>query len=88
MVVGFKNERLTPQDLIEKDDLKEVPTCKVGDKRLFFARGTVSWNSKTATRRTRNPYSDYGYYFITQTNEEPLLVDSTSFLKSFYPSFN
>ena len=84
----LQNERLTPQDLIEKDDLKEVPTCKVGDKRLFFARGTVSWNSKTATRRTRNPYSDYGYYFITQTNEEPLLVDSTSFLKSFYPSFN
>ena len=84
----LQNERLTPQDLIEKDDLKEVPTCKVGDKRLFFARGTVSWNSKTATRRTRNPYSDYGYYFITQTSEEPLLVDSTSFLKSFYPSFN
>ena len=84
----LQNERLTPQDLIEKDDLKEVPTCKVGDKRLFFARGTVSWNSKTATRRTRNPYSDYGYYFITQTDEEPLKMDSTAFLASFYPTFN
>ena len=84
----LQNEQLRPQELEQLDDLKEVPTCNINGKRLFFAKGTVSWNSKTATRRTRNPYSDYGYYFITQTNEEPLLVDSTSFLKSFYPSFN
>ena len=68
----LQNEQLRPQELEQLDDLKEVPTCNINGKRLFFAKGTVSWNSKTATRRTRNPYSDYGYYFITQTDEEPL----------------
>ena len=27
-------------------------------------------------------------YFITQTDEEPLKMDSTAFLASFYPTFN
>ena len=84
----LQNEQLRPQELEQLDDLKEVPTCNINGKRLFFAKGTVSWNSKTATRRIRNPYSDYGYYFITQTDEEPLKMDSTAFLASFYPTFN
>ena len=39
-------------------------------------------------RRTRNPYSDYGYYFLTQADDgsEPLSVDSATFVNSFYPS--
>lgn len=84
----LQNEQLRPQELEQLDDLKEVPTCNINGRRLFFAKGTVSWNSKTATRRIRNPYSDYGYYFITQTDEEPLKMDSTAFLASFYPTFN
>ena len=81
------NEKLTPKDLVEQDDLKEVPTCEVGGKRLFYARGPVSWESETADRRTRNYYSNYGYYFLTEdASSEPAKVDSATFVSSFYPS--
>ena len=82
----LQNERLTEEDIIKYDDLKEVATCTVNGKRLFYAKGPVSWSTATTTIRTRNPYSDYGYYFITQNDSTPLTVDSTAFLKSFYPS--
>ena len=83
---NLQKEALYASDLLSNDDLKEVPQCVVGGKHLFFAKGPVSWSSKTTSRRTRNPYSDYGYYFITQSDEEPLTVDSTAFVASFYPS--
>ncbi|MCD8202817.1 MAG: type IX secretion system sortase PorU [Prevotella sp.] len=83
---ALQNETLTAADLIEYDDLKEVATCTVDGKRLFHAQGPVSWNTNTATKRTRNPYSDYGYYLITENDDEPLTVDSTTFVDSFYPS--
>ena len=69
---NLQNERLDGVELQAKDDLKEVPTCLVGGKRLFYAKGPVSWASASATVRTRNPYSDYGYYFLTQSDGEPL----------------
>ena len=81
------NEQLVPSELIAQDDLKEVPTCNIAGRRLFFAKGPVSWDSKDSKRRTRNPYSDYGYYFLTQDNaSEPATVDSTTFVNSFYPT--
>ena len=83
---NLQNERLVASDLIDTDDLKEVPTYTVGGKRLFYARGPVSWTDNKATRRTRNFYSNYGYYFITQSDGDPLAVDSTTFFQSFYPS--
>lgn len=83
---NLQNEQLVGSELQKLDDLKEVPTCVVGGKRLFYAKGPVSWSGNTAMRRTRNPYSDYGYYFITQGEDAPLTVDSTAFLASFYPS--
>lgn len=83
---ALQNEILTEQDIIQLDDLKEVPTCTVDGHRLFHARGPVTWSSNTTTRRTRNPYSDYGYYFLTESDGEPLTVDSTAFIDSFYPS--
>lgn len=83
---NLQNETLTASDLETYDDLKEVPTCTVNGRRLFYARGPVSWSGKTATVRTRNPYSDYGYYFITSNDATPETVDSASFLASFYPS--
>ena len=55
-------------------------------KKLFRAIGPVSWDSATKTSRIRNPYSDYGYYFITQSEGEPLSVDSAAFVSSFYPA--
>lgn len=37
-----------------------------GDYILFYAQGTTSWEyNGTQFIHTRNPYSDYGYYFIT-----------------------
>ena len=81
------NEQLVASDLIAQDDLKEVPTCNISGRRLFYAKGPVSWDSKDSKRRTRNPYSDYGYYFLTQDNaSEPATVDSTTFVNSFYPT--
>ena len=85
---NLQNERLDGDELQALDDLKEVATCTVNGRRLFYANGPVTWSSNTATRRTRNPYSDYGYYFLTSDEAEPLTVDSTAFLNSFYPSTN
>lgn len=83
---NLQNEVLDGNELQRLDDLQEVPTCTVNGRRLFYARGPVSWSSNTTTRRTRNPYSDYGYYFITQDDSVPASIDSTSFINSFYPS--
>lgn len=85
---ALQNERITEEDIIKYDDLKEVPTCTIEGRRLFHAQGPVTWKTKTATERTRNPYSDYGYYLITQGDDEPLSVDSAAFVDSFYPSYD
>ena len=82
----LQNEKLLASELAATDDLQEVPTCEVAGKRLFYGRGPVSWSSNTAAIRTRNPYSDYGCYFLTESDGEPLKVDSTEFKASFYPS--
>ena len=79
-------EVLTGEYLSETDDLKEVATCTIKGKRLFHASGPVSWASNTTLARTRNPYSDYGYYFLTESDDEPLIADSASFVSSYYPS--
>lgn len=83
---NLQNETLLETDLRNLDDLKEVPTCVVGGRRLFHAKGPVSWSGNEATIRTRNPYSDYGYYFLTEANDAPKHVDAKTFLDSFYPS--
>ena len=82
----LQNETLSEANLIAYDDLKEVPTCTVNGRKLFYAQGPVSWSSATTSLRTRNPYSDYGYYLITQNDTEASTVDADTFLKSFYPS--
>ena len=79
---------LTGDYLVSTDDLKEVPQCIVNGKRLFHAIGPVGWRSATATERTRNFYADYGCYFLTQTDDAPLTVDSLTFADSFYPTTN
>ena len=83
---NLQNEALYAQDIRETDDLKEVPQYVVDGRHYFYARGAVSWSSPTATVRTRNPYSDYGYYFITQSDEAPSFwADSASFVSSCHP---
>lgn len=83
---ALHEEQLSEEKIMQYDDLKQVPQCVAGGKRLFRAVGPVTWDSPTTVTRTRNPYSDYGYYFLTQSDEEPLVVDSATFVSSFYPS--
>ena len=79
---NLQNEALLASELQATDDLQEVPQCIVGGKHYFYAEGPVSWKSETAVQRVRNPYSDYGYYFITQTDGEPLVHDSATVVSS------
>lgn len=83
---NLQDEVLDGDKLAETDDLHEVATCTVNGHRLFYAKGPVSWASADAARRTRNPYSDYGYYFLTENDSAIETVDSAAFLNSFYPS--
>ena len=83
---NLQDEVLDGDKLAETDDLHEVATCTVNGHRLFYAKGPVSWSSNDAARRTRNPYSDYGYYFLTENDSVIATVDSTTFINSFYPS--
>ena len=82
---ALQPERLTGDYLAETDDLKEVPTCTVGSKRIFYGVGPVVWDSAEATVHTRNPYSNYGYYFLTENDDEPLTVDSETLAAACYP---
>lgn len=82
---ALMKELLNGTDLMATDDLKEVPVCIVGNRHLFRAQGPVSWDYDNSMRRTRNHYSDYGYYFLTENDDERLEVDSTSFM-SYYPA--
>lgn len=80
----LKDETLNDEDLRKYDDVPEVPTCTVNGRRLFYGRGPVSWSSATANIRTRNPYSNYGYYFLSDIEGEPLTVDSATFMNEEY----
>ena len=79
-------EVLTEEYLRDYDDLKEIPTCTVGEKKLFYAKGSVYWDSKDSRIRVRNPYSDYGYYFITQDDNEPLTCTEEELLNTAWPT--
>lgn len=55
------------------DDLPQVPVLHTGNKLLFYGQGVLSWTvSSSRFARTRNPYSMYGYYFLTQLTETPV----------------
>lgn len=63
------------------DDLCEVALWRGDDRILFYANGSVQWTleSDNTFLHTRNPYSDYGYYFLTeggnsQSNAVPKVV--------------
>ena len=99
---ALQPEALDGSYLADTDDLKEIPTFKAGGRRLFHARGPVSWDGKELYKvlendrfvdkkevegvRRRNYFSTHGYYFITESDEPPLLADSASFIDSFYPA--
>ncbi len=83
---AMQPEKLTANYVASTDDLKEIVTCTVGGRRLFYAVGSVSWQKATETIRTRNPYSDYGYYFLTEGGDDPLAADSAEFAKASWPA--
>ena len=80
---AMQPEKLTADYIIGTDDLKEVPTCYEGGKRLFYGVGPVSWDSNH--RRIRNPYSTYGVYFLTENDEAATTLSWDEF-KSKYQS--
>lgn len=83
---ALQPESLTGDYLAATDDLQEVPTCTVGGKRVFYGTGPVTWESAETSLRVRNPYSNYGYYFLTENDEEPLIVSSEELVAAHYPS--
>ena len=85
---ALQPESLTGDYLAATDDLQEVPTCLIDGKRIFYGVGPVTWDSAETTARTRNPYSDYGYYFLTESDETPLTVSSEELTAAYYPSYN
>ena len=80
---AMQPEKLTADYLAATDDLKEVPTCEVGGKRLFYAVGPVTWNEKH--QRIRNPYSNVGCYFLTENDSVPLTISEEEFKNTYYP---
>jgi len=59
------------------DDLPQVPVFVGNDYILFWVQGPISWIYNTAVSparftHTRNTYSNYGYYFLTDNVGEPL----------------
>ena len=85
---ALQPEALTEAYLRATDDLKEVPTCYVGNRRLFYAVGPVNFDSKDTKVRTRNNYSSLAYYFLTENDATPQTVDEQTFRSSFYPGPN
>ncbi len=79
-------ETLTQDYIREHDDLQEVATYTLDDEKYFYAQGPVSWDSNTSQKRTRNPYSDYGYYFITADDAEPLTCTEEELIDKYNSS--
>ena len=87
---ALQPEGLLAAYLTLTDDLHEVGTVPVDGGRVFFATGPVNWEDASSTLRIRNPYSDYGYYFLTEATRDttPLTITAREFLSETYPHPN
>ncbi len=81
---ALQPEVLTGDYLKQTDDLSEVPTVTSNGKKVFFAQGPVTWSSKDA-QRVFNPYSSYGYYFLTE-GDNPATVTQDEMKSLYYPA--
>lgn len=66
---------ILPEDVrkIEIDDLQEVPLWRENNYVLFFANGTIKWESSGDSYvHTQNHYSTHAYYFLTASDAEPM----------------
>ena len=54
-----------------------------GDYILFYAEGAVTWEVQQdgTWRHTQNPYSDYGYYFVSDDAGEQQLISVSELLE-------
>ena len=78
---ALQPERLTADYVAATDDLHEVATCRTSDGRLLFlATGPVTWDDRH--QRIRNPYADYGCYFLTE-GDNPLMVSAEQLLTDY-----
>ncbi len=84
-VFGFGGGMLTQEFSKNKiDDLPNVPfymhkgsdnTFNSGDYILFYAQGPISWEYTGGRfRHTTNPYSQYGFYFLSDNAGEQRLL--------------
>ena len=51
------------------DDVPEVAVWRSADYLLFYGKGPRKWEYSTSDKsfiHTNNPYSNYGYYFVTE----------------------
>ena len=85
---ALQPETLTGDYLSATDDLQEVATAVVNGERIFYGTGPVVWASKDTLQRTRNPYSDYGYYFLTEGEGTPLTIEAAQLTANHYPANN
>ena len=83
--MGFKNPekvrlfgyggRVLPETNIHQqpDDLQEIPLWRESGYVLFFANGTIRWEySNGRFVHRQNVYSKYSYYFLNESDTEPL----------------
>ncbi len=87
-IYGYGGAMLTQNFNVRKiDDLPAVRfhmekgndgVFGAGDYILFYGQGSIGWDySDSKFTRTRNPYSDYGYYFLSDNAGEQLLMQET-----------
>lgn len=70
---GYGGHQLSESDTDSwRNGLCEVPLWHTNNHRLlFYANGPIKWvlESDNTFNHTRNPYSEYGYYFLTDNIE-------------------
>lgn len=69
---------LLPENFKEnkEDDLPEIPLWREKDFVLFYANGTTKWNvanTGNGFSHINNHYSSYGYYFLSDDGELPMI---------------
>ncbi|MBP3354303.1 MAG: type IX secretion system sortase PorU [Bacteroidales bacterium] len=70
---------ILPEDFTKPyiDDLPEIPVLRHNSRIIFYGEGTVSWTAENGTfTHKQNPYSSKSYYFISQTEEDDIEMES------------
>lgn len=80
-VYGYGGKRLSDILSLQNytDDLPQVQSVNSAKGVYFYAVGPVEWNSVYVTqfRQAQNPFSDFGYYYITENGAEQQPITKT-----------